>query len=239
MVRNLIRTKRRICNQDFPEVEEKVAQILEENGYTKSEPTSWRPFFVPGGIPLVLPYVNEQNAKDVNRIVKAANLPIKLVFRPPPNLKSLLTSTRIYEESETSVVPIILAHRVESGLVTAPVFATFRLPESEKSHRTTSSKNLLYSILDKSNLLSWTMSATSVFIVALCLATCLIDAQRLSEERPDLVNVVARELREMMRHDKRDFRFHAARGKKYDPAEFQRLTNQLSFRKPTVGRLRS
>ncbi|EYC24834.1 hypothetical protein Y032_0013g2128 [Ancylostoma ceylanicum] len=98
MVRNLIRTKRRICNQDFPEVEEKVAQILEENGYTKSEPTSWRPFFVPGGIPLVLPYVNEQNAKDVNRIVKAANLPIKLVFRPPPNLKSLLTSTRIYEE---------------------------------------------------------------------------------------------------------------------------------------------
>ncbi|RCN49667.1 hypothetical protein ANCCAN_04291 [Ancylostoma caninum] len=66
------------------------------------------------------------------------------------------------------------------------------------------------------------MSSTTVFIVALCLATCLIDAQRLSEERPDLVNVVARELREMMRHDKRDFRFHAARGKKFDPAEFRR-----------------
>ncbi|EYB86176.1 hypothetical protein Y032_0283g1298 [Ancylostoma ceylanicum] len=98
MIRNLINTKGRICNQDNPEVEEKVTRILNENGYTKSEPRSWRPFFASGGVPLVLPYVNEENAKDVNRIVRTAKLPIKLVFQPPPNLKSLLTSTRIYEE---------------------------------------------------------------------------------------------------------------------------------------------
>ncbi|EYC25072.1 hypothetical protein Y032_0012g1686 [Ancylostoma ceylanicum] len=91
-------SKGRICNQEFPEVEEKITRILDENGYTKSEPRSWRPFFAPGGVPLVLPYVNEENAKDVNRVVRGANLPIKLVFQPPPNLKSLLTSTRIYEE---------------------------------------------------------------------------------------------------------------------------------------------
>ncbi|EYC03766.1 hypothetical protein Y032_0091g2410 [Ancylostoma ceylanicum] len=39
----------------------------------------------PGDIPLVLPYVNEENAKDVNRIVRRANPPIKLVFKSPPN----------------------------------------------------------------------------------------------------------------------------------------------------------
>ncbi|EYC32652.1 hypothetical protein Y032_0002g1023 [Ancylostoma ceylanicum] len=39
--------------------------MLNENGYTKSEPRPWRLFFAPGA-PLVLPYVNEENVKDVN-----------------------------------------------------------------------------------------------------------------------------------------------------------------------------
>ncbi|EYC31466.1 hypothetical protein Y032_0004g2168 [Ancylostoma ceylanicum] len=98
VIRNLINTKGGICNQALAEVEEKITRILNENGYAKSEPRSWRPLFVPGGIPLVLPYVNEENAKDVNQIVRAANLPIKLVFQPSPDLKSLPTSTRICVE---------------------------------------------------------------------------------------------------------------------------------------------
>ena len=46
----------------------------------------------------MLPYINERVAKKVNHVVKSSHLPIKLVFRPPANLKKLLTSSRIYEE---------------------------------------------------------------------------------------------------------------------------------------------
>ncbi|EYC23329.1 hypothetical protein Y032_0015g2595 [Ancylostoma ceylanicum] len=96
VVRNLIITKEKTCNQVSPEVEENIRQILEVNGYMTSNPSSWRPSFVTGGIPLILQYVNEHIARDVNRVVKASMLPIKLIFRPPPNLKSLLTSSRMY-----------------------------------------------------------------------------------------------------------------------------------------------
>ncbi|EYB81657.1 hypothetical protein Y032_0377g259 [Ancylostoma ceylanicum] len=98
VIRNLIITKEKTCTQISPEVEENIRQILEENGYTTSNPSSWRPSFVTGGIPLVLPHVNEHIARDVNRVVKASMLPIKPIFRPPPNLKSLLTSSRMYED---------------------------------------------------------------------------------------------------------------------------------------------
>ncbi|XGW22535.1 hypothetical protein V3C99_005061 [Haemonchus contortus] len=37
-------------------------------------------------------------AREVNRVVKNSQLPIRLVFRPPPTLKDLLTSSRIYEK---------------------------------------------------------------------------------------------------------------------------------------------
>ena len=47
---------------------------------------------------MVLPYVNEQSARDVNRVIKSSGLPIKLIFRPPPNLKNLLTASRMYED---------------------------------------------------------------------------------------------------------------------------------------------
>ncbi|EYC16241.1 hypothetical protein Y032_0034g2879 [Ancylostoma ceylanicum] len=92
-----INTEGRLCNQELSNVEEKIMRMSNENGYTKLEPRSWRPFFAPGGVPLVLSYVNEGNAKDVNRVVREANLTIKLVFQPPPDLKSLLTFARIYE----------------------------------------------------------------------------------------------------------------------------------------------
>ncbi|EYC25440.1 hypothetical protein Y032_0012g1893 [Ancylostoma ceylanicum] len=98
MVRNIIVTKERTCSEESEEVEDSVKQSLRENGYTTLEARSWRPYSVAGGIPLVLPFVNEQCARDVNRIVRSSGLPIKLIFRPPPNLKSLLASSRIYEE---------------------------------------------------------------------------------------------------------------------------------------------
>ncbi|EYC30718.1 hypothetical protein Y032_0004g1730 [Ancylostoma ceylanicum] len=98
VIRYLIITKEKTCSRVSPEVEENIRQILEENGYTTSKPSSWRPPFVTGGIPLVLPYVNEHIARDVNRVVRASMLPIRLIFRPPPNLKNLLTSSRMYED---------------------------------------------------------------------------------------------------------------------------------------------
>uniref|UniRef100_A0A0N4W7N2 Doublecortin domain-containing protein n=1 Tax=Haemonchus placei TaxID=6290 RepID=A0A0N4W7N2_HAEPC len=80
------------------EMDRKIARILEENGYTTDQPRTWRPFFAARGTPLVLPYVNERVAKKVNDVVKSSGLPVRLIFRPPANLKSLLTSSRIYEE---------------------------------------------------------------------------------------------------------------------------------------------
>ncbi|EYC40349.1 hypothetical protein Y032_0618g708 [Ancylostoma ceylanicum] len=55
VVQNLIITKEKTCNQVSPEMEENIRQILEDNGYTTSKPSSWRPYSVTGGIPLVLP----------------------------------------------------------------------------------------------------------------------------------------------------------------------------------------
>ncbi|CAJ0610112.1 unnamed protein product [Cylicocyclus nassatus] len=60
------------------------------------------------------------------------------------------------------------------------------------------------------------MSPTIAFIVTFCLLVCSIDAQSLSEN-PDLERFLAQELQDVIRHNKRDFRFHAARGKKSDP----------------------
>ncbi|EYB93810.1 hypothetical protein Y032_0178g645 [Ancylostoma ceylanicum] len=98
MVRNIVVTKKRTCSEESEEVEDSIKRILRDNGYTTSEARSWRPYSVAGGIPLVLPFVNEQCARDVNRIVRSSGLPVKLIFRPPPNLKNLLASSRIYEE---------------------------------------------------------------------------------------------------------------------------------------------
>lgn len=41
---------------------------------------------------------NEQNGNDVNLVVRASSLSIKLTFRPSPYLKSLPTSNRIQKE---------------------------------------------------------------------------------------------------------------------------------------------
>ncbi|EYC31235.1 hypothetical protein Y032_0004g2038 [Ancylostoma ceylanicum] len=46
---------------------------------------------------LVLPYVGDGPARKLSEAVKDSRLPIRLVFRPPPTLRDLLTSTRIYE----------------------------------------------------------------------------------------------------------------------------------------------
>ena len=98
VIRNLVTTKTRTCTRESVEVDRKIATILEENGYTTCQPRTWRPFFATAGIPLVLPYVNERLAKKVNHAIKSSRLPVKLIFRPPADLRSLLTSSRIYED---------------------------------------------------------------------------------------------------------------------------------------------
>ena len=57
----------------------------------------WRPWRSPCGSPLVLPFITDPFAFDVNRVVKRSGLPINLVFRPPPTLRRILTSSRPYE----------------------------------------------------------------------------------------------------------------------------------------------
>ncbi|VDO88168.1 unnamed protein product [Heligmosomoides polygyrus] len=98
VISHLVASKDKTCTEESMDAEANISRILEENGYTRAEARSWRPHFIPGGVPLVFPYVNERIATEVNRVVKASGLPVKLVFRPPPNLKSLLTASRICEE---------------------------------------------------------------------------------------------------------------------------------------------
>ncbi|EYC09600.1 hypothetical protein Y032_0059g2956 [Ancylostoma ceylanicum] len=98
VVRNLIRTKDKLCTTKDLEVEKTISLILEENGYNGNPTTTWLPHATLDGLPLILPYVGEHPARAVNEVVKRSGLPIRLVFRPPPTLKHLLTSTRIYED---------------------------------------------------------------------------------------------------------------------------------------------
>ncbi|EYC44341.1 hypothetical protein Y032_0464g1927 [Ancylostoma ceylanicum] len=100
VVKNLIRTKDKMCRAIDSTVEMTIARIFEENGYSGDPATiaTWLPHSTPDGIPLILPYVGDRPARAVNKVVKQSGLPIRLVFHPPPTLKHLLTSTRIYEE---------------------------------------------------------------------------------------------------------------------------------------------
>ncbi|EYC13496.1 hypothetical protein Y032_0043g749 [Ancylostoma ceylanicum] len=100
-VRNLIRTKDKLCTSMDSTVEMTIARILNENGYSGNSATiatTWLPHSTPDGIPLISPYVGDRPARAINKVVKQSRLPIRLVFRPPPTLKHFLTSTRIYEE---------------------------------------------------------------------------------------------------------------------------------------------
>ncbi|EYC10257.1 hypothetical protein Y032_0056g2642 [Ancylostoma ceylanicum] len=96
VVRNLIKTSGRITASNS-DVDETIQSILFDNGYNSGEITTWRPHSAPDGIALVLPYLNEHLAKRVNTIVKRSRLPVRLIFKPPPTLKEILTSSRLYE----------------------------------------------------------------------------------------------------------------------------------------------
>ncbi|EYC16654.1 hypothetical protein Y032_0033g2766 [Ancylostoma ceylanicum] len=97
VVRNLLKTKNKLCTTADVTVENSVARILEENGYRSDPPKTWRPHSTKDGMALVLPYVGDGPARKLSEAVKDSRLPIRLVFRPPPTLRDLLTSTRIYE----------------------------------------------------------------------------------------------------------------------------------------------
>ncbi|EYB96537.1 hypothetical protein Y032_0149g2693 [Ancylostoma ceylanicum] len=96
VVRNLKTTSRRISTESS-ECDEKIKNILFENGYTTRTTGSWRPYAAPDGIALVLPFLNDSYSKQVNTIVRKSGLPVRVVFRPPPTLKDILTSSRVYE----------------------------------------------------------------------------------------------------------------------------------------------
>ncbi|EYC45561.1 hypothetical protein Y032_0423g1199 [Ancylostoma ceylanicum] len=96
VARNLRKTSERIAANDG-ESDKAIRKILSENGYENGSMNTWRPYSAPDGIALVLPYVNEHISKQVNIVVKRCGLPVRLVFRPPPNLRDILTSSRIYE----------------------------------------------------------------------------------------------------------------------------------------------
>ncbi|EYB97658.1 hypothetical protein Y032_0139g2146 [Ancylostoma ceylanicum] len=97
VVRNLIGTSERITARTSETVDT-IKHILFENGYISGNMATWRPYSAPDGITLVLPYLNERLAHQVNAIVKRSQLPVRLVFKPPPTLKEILTSSRVYED---------------------------------------------------------------------------------------------------------------------------------------------
>ncbi|EYC11231.1 hypothetical protein Y032_0051g2089 [Ancylostoma ceylanicum] len=96
VARNLKKTSERIAAND-EEGDKMIRRILSENGYNNGNINTWRPHSAPDGIALVLPYVNEHISKQVNIVVKRSGLPVRLIFRPPPTLRGILTSSRIYE----------------------------------------------------------------------------------------------------------------------------------------------
>ncbi|EYC13713.1 hypothetical protein Y032_0043g880 [Ancylostoma ceylanicum] len=98
VIRNIRQTKDKIGGVASSSNDDELERILEENGYSKDVIRTWYPFSPPDGIPMVLPFVNDRTAREVNRIVRRSSLPIRLVFKPPPDLKDLLTSSRQYEE---------------------------------------------------------------------------------------------------------------------------------------------
>ncbi|EYC43594.1 hypothetical protein Y032_0488g2356 [Ancylostoma ceylanicum] len=103
VVRNIRRTKDKIAGVASSSNDSEMERILEENGYSKDVSRTYYPFSPPDGIPLVHPFVSHRTAREVNRIVRRSSLPIRLIFKPPPDLKDLLTSSRLYgEKCETS-----------------------------------------------------------------------------------------------------------------------------------------
>ncbi|EYB98247.1 hypothetical protein Y032_0133g1796 [Ancylostoma ceylanicum] len=80
VVRNLIITKKKTCNRVFARGGREHRANIGRKRLQDIHPSSWHPSFVTGGVPLVLPYVNEHTARDVSRVVKASMLPIKLIF---------------------------------------------------------------------------------------------------------------------------------------------------------------
>ncbi|EYB94116.1 hypothetical protein Y032_0175g496 [Ancylostoma ceylanicum] len=54
-------------------------------------------FLTIDGLPIVPPYVEDASARRVNQAVKNSRLLVRLIFVPPPTIKDLLTSARIYE----------------------------------------------------------------------------------------------------------------------------------------------
>ncbi|EYC22806.1 hypothetical protein Y032_0016g2961 [Ancylostoma ceylanicum] len=96
VVRNLRGTSERIAANDR-ESDETIQRILSESGYKNGSMNTWRPHSAPDGIALVLPYLNEHISKQVKIIVKRFGLTVRLIFRPPPTLREILTSSRIYE----------------------------------------------------------------------------------------------------------------------------------------------
>ena len=97
VIRNMLSTSRELTSTNHEEMEIEVDNILRRNGYRKQQLRCWRPCRSPCGTPLVLPFINDSFAIDVNHVVKRSGLPISLIFRPPLTLRRILTSSRPYE----------------------------------------------------------------------------------------------------------------------------------------------
>ncbi|EYB83415.1 hypothetical protein Y032_0336g2891 [Ancylostoma ceylanicum] len=94
VVENLKKTSDRICTTDSGS-DEQIHNIPFGNGYTEGRVSSWRPYSVPDGIALVLPFLNDSSCKKINTIVRNCGLPVRLIFQPPPTLKEMLTASRV------------------------------------------------------------------------------------------------------------------------------------------------
>ncbi|KIH66455.1 hypothetical protein ANCDUO_03217 [Ancylostoma duodenale] len=78
MVRNLLKTKDKLCTTTEVTVENSVARILEENGYRADPPETWLLYSSKDGMALVLPYVGDGPARKLSRAAKESGLPMKL-----------------------------------------------------------------------------------------------------------------------------------------------------------------
>ncbi|EYB85064.1 hypothetical protein Y032_0305g1952 [Ancylostoma ceylanicum] len=68
VVRNLMKTKSKLCVGTDQEVERTNARILDEKGYNMNPASTWFPYSTTDGIPLILPYVGDGPARAVNQV---------------------------------------------------------------------------------------------------------------------------------------------------------------------------
>ena len=100
-MRQTLKTAKKCCLRE-PEASsiELANNILRSNSYPFTD--TYLPkckYDRKKAVPLCVPYINASVAGDIIKLINRQQLPIHVVFQPPPNLKSILLRSRLYDRT--------------------------------------------------------------------------------------------------------------------------------------------